>query len=706
MSDTLQWALLYASAGYPVVPLYTTVAPAPAETVAAFQRREISKKEAVLQARCSCGKPACTSVGKHPIPHNGVGEATTDEKTIRAWWERWPEANVGLRMPPGKFVVDFDLYEDGVAERRDALRATTPPTLEQRSGMGEHWVFTYTGEANFASTLDERPGVDIIHPGHRYIVAAPSKHWSGSVYDWVDNNVPDPVEAPAELLSRAQRGARRVATTAPRPPNASKYYGIKLTPPPFAKPCPEGTDPKTWAVYLAATLPPAVANEVGVESKEHGHQTLARVGRSLVAGLGLDVREAIDVLWQVYNPRCVPPWTDEDFPDFERTILTSGKGVEPGYLLPPSAKPTPEPPPPDPDAPHPLLKYGVLVDRTKPPVPLKYVFELFDFAPGKVSAIQAYAYSAKTPFALQFCLCVAAGVPFLGHPVTQCNAVFCAFEGGWLAEEREARVAAGLGLDRASVPLDFFKFHDCLSEPFVTALEDWVRTRQIGLVTIDTYGAAVPAGVDHNSSHFSDWLKRLGKLSDETGCLIVVLIHENKSADSGELRGVSGHNSLGGAVQAVVQLQRPGEDKTVLEVVSSRAVRKPFDKFAIRWTDPICPDAPTGFGLVAERLDGTSTAAPQPDQLRSLNDRRAEQAKMKDAENREDIIEWLKEHRLCTGDELIKHACGGNRASFYRVIKTLRIQGYVVTNGETYQLSNKQPTPGQAFRRGLRTAAE
>ncbi len=673
----LEFALLYARAGYPVVPLYTTLEPAPENVVAAFLRGEVSKQDAVKTAKCSCGKAVCTSVGKHPLPARGVNEATTDEAQILAWWAEHPEANVGIRMPPGKFVLDFDLYEPGVPERRDELRAEIPATLEQRSGLGEHWILSAdTASTQFVGYLDQTPGVDLIYPGNKHIVAHPSKHWSGSTYEWVNNGVEEPAPAPPSVLARVSKGAAKARAQAPvaRPPGASKYYGVKLTPPPFARQCPANTDPKVWAVYLAGTLPPAVANEVD-GSLEPGRRTLTRVGCSLVAGLCIEPREAIEILWQTYNPRCVPPWDEEEFADFERVVLASGKDAEQGYLLP--APPVVEPPAIlEEGAPHPLLKYGVLVDRTKPPEPLQYVFELFDFAPGKVSAIQAYAYSAKTPFALQFCLCVAAGIPFLGHPVSQRNAMFCAFEGGWLAEEREARVAAGLGLERAAVPLDFFKFHDCLSEEFVAALEDWVRRKSIGLVTIDTYGAAVPPGVDHNSSQFSDWLKRLGKLSDETGCLVVVLIHENKSAESGELRGVSGHNSLGGAVQAVVQLQRPGEDKTVLEVVSSRAVRKPFDKFTIRWKDPICSDAPTGFGLVAEREDGlTVKGEAKAEPLRSKNDRRQDAAKRADAEAREDILAWLTEHPFATSDELIKHACGGQRNAFYRAARVLRNQG-------------------------------
>jgi putative DNA primase/helicase len=38
-------------------------------------------------------------------------EATTDEGTISAWWDRWPDALIGLRLALGTMVVDIDELE-------------------------------------------------------------------------------------------------------------------------------------------------------------------------------------------------------------------------------------------------------------------------------------------------------------------------------------------------------------------------------------------------------------------------------------------------------------------------------------------------------------------------------------------------------------------------------------------------------------------
>jgi hypothetical protein len=202
----LEAALEYASAGFPVIRLHA-VKPAPAEIVARYHAGALTKGEAQAHARCGCGKPECHSPGKHPIAE-GVHDAATDADTIRKWWEKSPDANVGIVMPEGTFAVDFDVRVEGVRARYDAFAAEMPATLVQQSGDGgEHWLYSGTPEgARFASRLDGLPGVDIIRHGHRHLVAAPSVHWTGAVYEWTGDREIAP--APAALLARVAAGQR------------------------------------------------------------------------------------------------------------------------------------------------------------------------------------------------------------------------------------------------------------------------------------------------------------------------------------------------------------------------------------------------------------------------------------------------------------------------------------------------------------------
>jgi hypothetical protein len=57
----------------------------------------------------------CATNGKHPLTRAGFHEASSDVDQVRAWWARWPGANIG--MPTGSTsgieVVDIDVTDAG-----------------------------------------------------------------------------------------------------------------------------------------------------------------------------------------------------------------------------------------------------------------------------------------------------------------------------------------------------------------------------------------------------------------------------------------------------------------------------------------------------------------------------------------------------------------------------------------------------------------
>jgi Bifunctional DNA primase/polymerase, N-terminal len=57
----------------------------------------------------------CTPGGKQPLTSHGLHDASTDLVTVRSWWHRWPDANIG--MPTGAAsgvdVVDVDVHSGG-----------------------------------------------------------------------------------------------------------------------------------------------------------------------------------------------------------------------------------------------------------------------------------------------------------------------------------------------------------------------------------------------------------------------------------------------------------------------------------------------------------------------------------------------------------------------------------------------------------------
>lgn len=158
---------------------------------------------------CTCGDPACSQPGKHPIgalvPH-GVTDATTNPQTIERWFNKAPFANVGLAT--GRTVVlDVDPRHGGDAslEALETTHGAFPETTRALTGGGGWHILFRAPEGvevrNSAGKLG--PGLDIRGTGG-YVVAPPSLHASGRRYEWSVDHHPDevpPVEMPAWLVT-------------------------------------------------------------------------------------------------------------------------------------------------------------------------------------------------------------------------------------------------------------------------------------------------------------------------------------------------------------------------------------------------------------------------------------------------------------------------------------------------------------------------
>ena len=137
---------------------------------------------------CSCNKPDCSSIGKHPRTCKGLNDATTNMEQIKAWWEKWPDANIGLvtGVESGLMVLDVD--DGGEEELRN--HPSLPDTVESVTGSGGRHIFFANPEGNtIKNKVRFYDGLDIRAEGG-YIVAPPSLHASGKKYEWKDGNIP------------------------------------------------------------------------------------------------------------------------------------------------------------------------------------------------------------------------------------------------------------------------------------------------------------------------------------------------------------------------------------------------------------------------------------------------------------------------------------------------------------------------------------
>ena len=180
-------ALIYARAGIPVFALHSPG-----------------------KSGCSCGKPKCKNIGKHPRTPNGVKDATTDQGIIKAMWEKWPTANIGIAcgQEAGICVVDVDPIHGGnesialLEEKYGKL----PETSQSRTGSGgQHIFFKYPGDSFKNCNRGEiGEGIDFKNDGG-YVVAAPSLHASGKQYEWLSNDLGNIADLPDYIKEKVAK---------------------------------------------------------------------------------------------------------------------------------------------------------------------------------------------------------------------------------------------------------------------------------------------------------------------------------------------------------------------------------------------------------------------------------------------------------------------------------------------------------------------
>lgn len=210
--------------------------------------------------------------GKAPLVAGGVHAATTDAGSIREWWQRWPEANVAVRLPAGWCAVDLDTPT--AAQALEAQGWSLPATAVVATGRGAHYYFR--AERPVVSRCGVAPGVDLVGgDGGRYLVAPPSRHPSGKVYRW-------------------------------------------LAPPRDAAPAPE------WVYTVAApdTERPALRAVLAEQVRPGArNETLARFAGAMVRYLPAVL--AVDACRWLNERRFTPPLTEDEFERVMVSILTA-----------------------------------------------------------------------------------------------------------------------------------------------------------------------------------------------------------------------------------------------------------------------------------------------------------------------------------------------------------------------------------------------
>lgn len=257
----LEHALKYVADGFPVLPLCWPD----------------------LKGNCACGRGHTgRAIGKVPLTPNGLKDAALSASKVREYWKRWPQANIGIAIPPGYFVLDVDVEHNGfdslaILQVKEDFDLPSTWLVTTGSG-GNHLWYKTTQPIRNTARLAGYDGLDIRGIGG-YCVAPPSLHANGLRYEtspvW-----PGPiVQAPDKLIKLCLKPVLH-------------QQGVKDT---------IGHDDHT--PYLEGQRNDALTRDAGA---------MRRRGLS---------GEAIYAALQVTNEeRCQPPLPDEDIKTIARSI--------------------------------------------------------------------------------------------------------------------------------------------------------------------------------------------------------------------------------------------------------------------------------------------------------------------------------------------------------------------------------------------------
>lgn len=131
--------------------------------------------------------------GKRPLIREWPDKATCEEKQIRSWWKKWPDANIGLHVgKAGLAVIDVD-PRNGGNESLDKLIGEHGPRWMSNiqvhtGGGGQHFYYVSPAGANVPASLAQ--GIDLKR-GNGYVLAPPSVHPNGTPYTFEQGGLLD-----------------------------------------------------------------------------------------------------------------------------------------------------------------------------------------------------------------------------------------------------------------------------------------------------------------------------------------------------------------------------------------------------------------------------------------------------------------------------------------------------------------------------------
>lgn len=508
----LDAALEYAARGWPVFPCHT-----------------------MQDGVCSCGDPACISPGKHPLTQRGHLDGSTNQTTIRYWWQTWPDANIGFAVPPTMAVIDVDIkpnegkHGDESLAALEAIHGELPDTVRSLTGGGgvQHF-FTVLPSWGLTcrNPLSDDPAFDSIDLKTKggYVILPPSLHASGRRYEWETDHAPG--EAQTVEMPRWIAEAR----------------------------------------HAANSRPASTAQNDGKIPQGQRNSTLHKLASSM-RSKGFTEDAILVALLADNQARCEPPLPEKEV----RTIARSAGKYEQGMVHTAAsdfaglnihlAKPQDPPSPPEP----PKLVFYDTVDYEEPEFLIKPYIPL-----GKITIIQADSGVGKTALACKLAACVSRGMPMQAEPCMRGRVLVLSVEDD--PSTLRGRIEASGG------DLTQCAFLDNAHELTFTSeiIETTVRENGIKLLIFDPLQAFLGSGMDmHRANETRPIMAHLAAMAKRTECAVIIISHMSKGTAGGKaIYRALGSVDIPAASRSVLYVERNPQDEeqcVIVHIKSSNA---------------------------------------------------------------------------------------------------------------------------------------
>lgn len=472
----------------------------------------------------------CVPGTKVPATDHGFHDASTDPAVIDKWWTEEPRLNIAFSPhQAGLGVIDIDGDEGEASwEKWQDENARLAPTYTIRTPRGGRHLY-YRG---ILPATQSKLGVHLDTRGVGSYALIPPSQVGGGSYTLLDSRPPVDLDPSVhEFLERLKREHVKAASAdLDKPENIARATRLLKD-------------------YVAR-------GHVAVEGQMGDNRTF--VTACEVLNLGLNAETAADLIADLWNPYCVPPWDEEELRvkvenaaryaqnDAGAWAVGSSQDVF-GSALDKLAPDLTDDPPPEQPKRRRFRPWSLSELRSRPPPS----WLIPDLLPDKgVSMLYGEPGSFKSFIACGWSFDLAS----VGVPVA-----YVAGEGATGVAQRIFALQAMLGVPD-DIPLHVMDATPWASDgdQVVEFIEELAAIKP-ALVVIDTLARSAVGMNENDAKDMGLFVAFLDAIKIRLNCAVLVIHHSGK--DQG--RGARGSNALQGAMDAAFEAKADKRTKSV-----------------------------------------------------------------------------------------------------------------------------------------------